>query len=117
MRRLAGAAWGAGSGVLGALCTGDVRQVLELVSVAWSTAARVDRAGLDGVRNLGLRTILGAMRATPIAEMEGTASVQPLEAGEEWRLLDQGEGMGRLLRHADILPPSRGLCQPLGHGG
>ena len=59
-----------------AVYTGAVRPVLEYASSSW---------------NLGLRTILGAMKITPIAEMEKTANIQPLENRRQEKLLIQGE--------------------------
>ena len=41
---------------------------------------------LDKVQNIGLRTILGAMKTTPIAEMEKTAGVEPLESRRQAKL-------------------------------
>ena len=58
---------------------GAVRPSLEYGASAWVTAAKTHTNKLDKVQNIGLRTILGAMKTTPIAEMEKTAGVEPLE--------------------------------------
>ena len=55
---------------------GAVRPSLEYGASAWATAAKMHTNKLDKVQNIGLRTILGAMKTTPIAEMEKT---RPLE--------------------------------------
>ena len=52
---------------------------------------------LDKVQNIGLRTILGAMKTTPIAEMETTVGVEPLE--RQAKLLIHAEKMGRMPDH------------------
>ncbi|KAK7108155.1 hypothetical protein V1264_015944 [Littorina saxatilis] len=143
MRKLSGTTWGANSKILKKVYTGTVRPVLEYASSSWNTAAKTNKTRLDKVQNLGLRTILGAMKTTPITEMEKTASVQPLEARREEKLLIQGEKMKRLESHplhdklqaltknrlkrqslnhqikeqqrnnADILTPSPTQCEPL----
>ena len=99
MRKLSGTTWGATSSILKTVYTGTVRPVLEYGSIAWNTAAKTHKGKLDKVQNLGLRNILGAMKSTPIAEMEKTASLQPLETRRQGKVLIQGEKMKRLQSH------------------
>ena len=99
MRKLAGTTWGASSSILKTVYTGTVRPVLEYGASAWNTAAKTHKDKLDKVQNLGLRNILGAMKTTPITEMEKTANIQPLETHLKEKVLIQGEKMKRLQSH------------------
>ena len=99
MRKLSGTSWGSSSRILKTVYTATVRPVMEYASSAWSTAAKTNKARLDKVQNLGLRCILGAMKTTPIYEMEKTASIPPLETRREEKLLKQGERLRRLRDH------------------
>ena len=65
---------------------GAVRPSLEYGASAWATAAKTHTNKLDKVQNIGLRTILGAMKTTPIAEMEKTAGVEPLEGRRQAKI-------------------------------
>ena len=99
MRKLAGTTWGASSSILKNVYTGSVRPILEYASNAWNTAAKSNKDRLDKVQNSGLRTILGAMKSTPISELEKTAEVQPLEDRRQEKILIQGEKLKRLQSH------------------
>ena len=79
--------------------TGAVRPTLEYGASAWATAAKTHTNNLDRVQNIGLRTILGAMKSTPIAMMEKTARVEPLESRRRAKLLTHAEKMKRLPDH------------------
>ena len=79
--------------------TGAVRPTLEYGASAWATAAKTHTNKLDRVQNIGLRTILGAMKSTPIAMMEKTAGVEPLESKRQAKLLTHAEKMKRLPDH------------------
>ena len=58
-----------------------------------------DQQNKDRVQNIGLRTILGAMKSTSIAMMEKTAGVEPLESRRQAKLLTHAEKMNRLPDH------------------
>ena len=79
MKKLAGTTWGANSDILKQVYTGAVRPVVEYASTIWDTASKTNKSKLDRVQNMGLRIILGAMRSTPIQQMEKTTDLQPLE--------------------------------------
>ena len=49
--------------------------------------------------NMGLRTILGAMKSTPIATMQNTAGVEPLDSRRSAKLLTHGENVKRMPDH------------------
>ena len=76
---------------------GAVRPSLECGASA--TAAKTHTNKLDKVQNIGLRTILGAMKTTPIAEMEKTARVEPLESRRQAKLLIHADKMKRMPDH------------------
>ncbi|CAG5133668.1 unnamed protein product [Candidula unifasciata] len=79
MKKLAGTTWGADSCILKQVYTGTVRPTLEYASSSWITAAHSNKQILDKTQNRSLRTILGAIKSTPIVEMEKAANIIPLE--------------------------------------
>ena len=99
MKKLAGTTWGANSAILKRVYTGYTRPVMEYASTSWSTAANTNKAKLDKVQNWGLRMVLGAMKSTPIAHMEKTADIEPLENRRKVKILRQSEKMKRLPSH------------------
>jgi len=76
-----------------------VRPSLEYATTSWGTAAKTHKSRLDKVQNTGLRLILGAMKSTPVKEMEKTADVEPLDTRRERKVLMQCEKMKRLPTH------------------
>ena len=70
---------------------GAVRLSLEYGASVWATAAKTHTNKLDRVQNIGLRTILGATKTTPLAEMEYTAGVEPLEDKRQAKFLIHAE--------------------------
>ena len=99
LKKLSGTHWGANSKILKTVYMGAVRPSLEYGASAWATAAKTHTNKLDKVQNIGLRTILGAMKTTPIAEMEKTAGVEPLEGRRQAKLLIHAEKMKRMPDH------------------
>jgi len=99
MKKLAGTSWGANGKILRQVYTGAVRPITEYASSSWITASRTSKSKLDKVQNAGLRIILGAMKTTPIREMEKTADLEPLEARREYKALAQAEKAKRLPSH------------------
>ena len=75
---------------------GAVWPSLEYGASAWATAAKTHTDKLDKVQNISLRTVLNAMKSTPIAEMEKTAGVEPLEGRRQAKLLIHAEKMKRM---------------------
>ena len=80
--------------------TGTVRPTLEYGASAWTTAAKTHTNKLDQVQYMGIRTILGAMNSTPIATIQKTAGVEPLDsrrnANEASHTRRKGEKNARL---------------------
>ena len=99
LKKLAGTSWGANAQILRQVYTCTVRPVAEYASTSWITASRSNKAKLDKVQNTGLRIILGAMKTTPITEMEKTADLEPLETRREYKALVQAEKAKRLPTH------------------
>ena len=99
LKKLAGTHWGANTKIIKTVYTGAVRPTLEYGASAWATAAKTHTNKLDRVQNIALRTILGAMKNTPIAMMEKTAGVEPLESRRQEKLLTHAEKMKRLPDH------------------
>ena len=80
---------GASNKTLKTVSQGTVRPHLEYGSTAWSTTAKTDQQALDKVQNQALRLITGAMRSTPITEMETHTGVQPLGQRRDAKILMQ----------------------------
>ena len=104
LKKLPGTHWGANSKILKTVYTGAVRPTPEYGASAWASTAKMHTNKLDRVQKMGRRTILGAMKSTPIAVMdlnlkrarwslkrlyilllEQTAGVKPLETEEKPR--------------------------------
>ena len=91
LRKLAGTTWGANEKTLKTVYQGSVRPHLEYGSTAWSTCAKTTQQALDKVQNQALRIITGAMRSTPIKDMEQLTSIQPLNQRREAKIMVQAE--------------------------
>uniref|UniRef100_A0A0B7BS11 Uncharacterized protein n=1 Tax=Arion vulgaris TaxID=1028688 RepID=A0A0B7BS11_9EUPU len=72
---------------------------MEYGSSSWTTAAKTNTQKLDKVQNMGLRITLGAMKSSPIIEMEKTADIEPLELRRKFKTLTQFEKLKRLKEH------------------
>ena len=91
---------GAGSPrILKTAYTGAVRPTFEYGASAWASAAKTHTNKLDQVQNMGLRTILGPMKSTPIATMQKTAGVEPLDSRRNAKLLTHEEKVKRMPDH------------------
>ena len=99
MKKLSGTKWGANAKILKQVYTGSVRPQLEYGATSWGTASRTNTNKLNKIQNASLRMITGAMKTTPITEMEKTAKLQPLENRRKEKCLVQGEKMKRLSTH------------------
>ena len=110
MRKLARTSWGADSSILTKVYTATVRPTMEYASTTWGTAAKTNKSRLDKIQNMALRFILGlgAMKTTPVHDMEKTANVEPLERRRSLKILIQGEKLRRLPSH----PLHTNLAQP-----
>ena len=101
MRKLTGTSWGADPSILTKVYTATVRRTMEYASTTWGTAAKTNKSRLDKV-------ILGAMKTTPVHDVEKTADVEPFERKRSLKILMQGEKLRRLPSH----PLHTNLAQP-----
>ena len=108
MRKLAGTSWGADSATLKRLYTGRVRPVLEYGITAWGTTAKSNFDQVNKVQNQATRIITGAMKSTPIQELETITELQPLADRRDTKLLTQAAKFKRLQDH----PMKNRLAQP-----
>ena len=99
LRKLAGTIWGASEKMLKTVYQGTVRPHLEYGSTVWSTTAKTNQQALDKVQNQALRLITGAMRSTPITEMERLTGVQPLGQQRDAKNMMQAEKFKCLTNH------------------
>ena len=99
LRKLAGTTWEASEKVLKTVYQGTVRPHLEYGSTAWSATAKTNQQALDKVQNQALRLITGAMRSTPITEMEKITGVQRLGQRRDAKNMMQAEKFKCLANH------------------
>ena len=76
MEKVAGTTWGADTVTLKRLYIGRVRPVLEYGMTAWGTAAKSNFDRVSKVQNQAARIITGAMKSTPIVELETITGLQ-----------------------------------------
>jgi len=99
MKKLAGTTWGADATTLKTLYTGSVRPVLEYGVAAWGNTAKSNFDRVSKVQNQATRIITGAMRSTPIQELETTTGLQSLEDRRDSKILTQAAKFKRLATH------------------
>ena len=99
LKKLAGTTWGADTNILRRVYTGAVRPIMEYATTSWATASNANKSKLDKVQNVALRAIVGAMKTTPIKEMEKRADLEPLELRRAFKVLTQTEKIRRLPGH------------------
>ena len=78
---------------------GAVRPHLEYGTAAWSSTSKYTLQSVDKVQNQALRLITGAMKTTPISEMEKMIGVQPLQDRWNMKTLQQAEKLKCQLNH------------------
>ena len=90
---------GSDTNILWRVYTGAVRPIMEYATTSWATASNVNKSRLDKVQNVALRAIVGAMKTTPIKEMEKRADLEPLELLRAFKVLTHTEKIQRLPGH------------------
>ena len=108
MKKLAGTTWGADTVTLKRLYTGRVRPVLEYGMTAWGTTAKPNFDRVSKVQNQATRIITGAMKSTPIMELETITGLKSLNNQRDLKLLSQAATFKRLQDH----PMRQRLSQP-----
>ena len=99
LKKLAGTTWGDDTNILRRVYTGAVCPMMEYTTISWATASNANKSKLDKVQNVALRAIVGAMKTTPIKEMEKRADLEPLEIRRTLKVLSQTEKIRRLPGH------------------
>ena len=99
LRKLAGTTWGASEKILKTVYQETIRPHLEYGSIVWSTKAKTNQQALDKVQNQALRLITGAMRSTPITEMERLTGVQPLGQRRDAKIMMQAKKFKCMTNH------------------
>jgi ribonuclease HI len=89
------------------LYTGRVRPVLEYGLTSWGNAAK-SNFEVSRVQNQAARLITGAMKSTPIHELETITGLQPLEDLKDTKVLIQAAKLKQLSDH----PMRDRLAQP-----
>ena len=109
MKKLAGTSWGADATTLKRLYTGRVRPTLEYGITAWGTAAKSNFNKVSKIQNQATRIITGAMKSTPIMELETATGLEPLEDRRDTKILVQAAKFKRLPTH----PMKERLGEPI----
>jgi ribonuclease HI len=91
LRKLSGTTWGANGNILRKVYQQGIRPHLEYGSAAWCPASNTTLQELNKVQNQGLRIILGAMKSTPIVEMEKMGRMQTLSERRDTKVILQAE--------------------------
>ncbi|XP_070209766.1 uncharacterized protein [Littorina saxatilis] len=99
MKKLTGTTWGADAAILKKMYVSSVRPVLEYGVTAWGTAAKSNFDRVSKVQNQAARIITGAMRSTPIQELENIMGLEPMEDRRDTKLLTQAAKFKRLPTH------------------
>ena len=99
MKKLTSTSWGADAKVLKKLYVGRVRPTLEYGVTAWGTAAKSNFEKVSKVQNQATRTITGAMRSTPIQELETITGLESMETRRDTKILCQAAKFKRLPNH------------------
>ena len=76
---MTGATWGADRNIQRRVYTGAVHPIMKYSTTVWATVLNANESKLDKAQNLALRAIVGAMKTTPIKEMEKRADRETLE--------------------------------------
>ena len=109
MKKLAGTSWGADATTLKRLYTGRARPTLEYGITAWGTAAKSNFNKVSKIQNQVTRIITGAMKSTPIMELETATGLEPLEDRRDTKILVQAAKFKRLPTH----PMKERLGEPI----
>ena len=110
LKKLAGTTWGTDTNILLRVYTGAVHPIMEYAATSWATASNANKSKLDKVQNVALRAIVGAMKTTPIKEMEKRVDLEPLELWRTFKVLTQMKKIRRLpghLLHKKVAAPTK----------
>lgn len=99
LRKLSGTTWGASGNILRNIYQQGIRPHLEYGSAAWCPASNTTLQELNKVQNQALRIMLGAMKSTPIVEMEKLGRMQTLSDRRDTKILLQAEKFNCMPNH------------------
>ena len=108
MKKLAGTTWGADTVTLKRLYTGRVRPVLEYGMTTRGTTAKSNFDRVSKVQNQATCTITGAMKLTPIMDLETITGLQSLDDRRDLKLPGcQIQEAARPPYEAEIVPANK----------
>lgn len=99
MKKLSGTQWGADQRVQKRLYVGRVRPVMEYGLAATSTAAKSHTDKIARIQNQAMRIMTGAMRTTPIKELETVTGLHSMEDRRDIKVMTQAAKYKRLESH------------------
>ena len=99
MKKLGGTQWGADQSVQKRLYVGRVRPVMEYGMAATATAAKSHTDKIARIQNQAMRLMTGAMRTTPIKELETITGLQSMEDRRDIKVMTQAAKYKRLESH------------------
>ena len=99
LRKLTGTDWGADHQLLRKAYVGYVRSALEYGLSAWGTTADSNLQKICRVQNQNLRIMTGAIRSTPIRDMESLSGLEPMEDRRDLKQITQLEKIKRIPHH------------------
>ena len=83
---------------------------MEYAPTSWATTSNANKSKLDKVQIVALRAIIGAVKTTPIKEMEKRAELEPLKLRRAFKVPTQTEKIRRLpghLLHKKLAAPTK----------
>ena len=89
MKKFAVTTWGADTLTLRRLYTGRVRPVLEYGMTVWGTTAKSNFDRFSKEQHQATRIITGAMKSTPIMDLETITGLPSLDDRRDYKLLNQ----------------------------
>ena len=99
MKKISSTNWGADEKILKKLYVGRVRPTLEYGVTAWGSAAKFNLSKTSKVQNQAARIITGAIKSTPIQELETTTGLQSIETRRDTNILCQAVKYIRFPNH------------------
>ena len=102
IKKISSTNWGADEKLSKKLYVGRVRPTLEYRVTAWGSAAKSNFSKTSKVQNQAARIITGAIKSTPIQELETTTGLQPIETRRNTKILCQAAKYRRLPNHPSM---------------
>ena len=99
MKKITSTTWGADSRTLKTLYTGRVRPAMEYGISTWGTTAKSHFNKISKVQNQATRIISGAMKTTPIQQLETITGLEPIEQRYQTKVMVQSAKFKRLPDH------------------